>query len=98
MSARPVPELLGRIVAFEAQGPVLDPATLATALGLTAEQLRTALSDHVVYSVVERGEGEDAGRHRLRLRHRATEVVLVVDADGRVIEAMRSGPPGADRA
>jgi hypothetical protein len=38
--------------------------------------------------VVERGEGEDAGRLRLTLRRRATERVLVVEAaTGRVIEA-----------
>jgi hypothetical protein len=41
----------------------------------------------VVYSVVERGEGEDAGRLRLTLRRRATSRTLVVEAvTGRVLQ------------
>jgi hypothetical protein len=42
----------------------------------------------VVYSVVERGEGEDAGRLRLTLRRRATSRTLVVEAaTGLVLQA-----------
>lgn len=88
-----LPALLGRAVTLEPDGPVFDPALLAEALGLPPEGLRAALLARQVFSVVERGEGEDSGRHRLTLRHRATEAVLVVDAAGRIIAASRRGPP-----
>jgi hypothetical protein len=88
-----LPGLIGREVAFDAEGPVLDAALIAALLGLDVESLRAAMARRAVFSVVERGEGDDAGRHRLTLRHRATEAVLVVDAAGRVIRATRRGPP-----
>ena len=93
-----LPALVGQEVAFDAEGPVLEPAQLAEALGIDRAALQGALRAGQVYSVVERGEGEDAGRHRLTLRHRATEAVLVVGADGRVIEASRQGPDAAIHA
>lgn len=93
-----LPALVGQEVTFDAEGPVLEPAQLAEALGVDRDALRSALQAGLVYSVVERGEGEDAGRHRLTLRHRATEAVLVVGADGRVIEASRQGPDAAIHA
>jgi hypothetical protein len=92
MSSSPLPTLIGRVVEFDEDGPVLDAALVSQALGLSAEALRAALGVRQVHSVVERGEGDDAGRHRLILRHRATEAVLVVDASGRIATAMRRGP------
>lgn len=94
---RELPDLVGRAVTLDAEGPVLEPALLAEALGLPEAGLRAALLARQVFSVVERGAGEDLGRHRLTLRHRATEAVLVVDAEGRVIAASRRGPGSAMR-
>jgi hypothetical protein len=92
MPVRPLPALLGQTVTFDAEGPVLAPALIGEALGLDPESLRRALAAGHVFSLVERGEGADQGRHRLTLRHRATEVVLLVDAAGRVLDARRRGP------
>jgi hypothetical protein len=84
--------LVGQRIAFDATGPVLSPAQMQAALGLAPATLRAALAARRVFSLVERGDGDDAGRHRLTLRHRATEAVLVVDADGVVIAATLRGP------
>jgi hypothetical protein len=87
-----LPALVGRVVAFDADGPMLDAGLMAELLAVDVATLRAAMARRRVYSVVERGEGDDIGRHRLTLRHRATEAVLVVDEAGRVIEATRRAP------
>lgn len=89
---RPVSELVGQVVIMEDGGPVLGAELMGKALGLAPAALRAALDAGLVYSLVERGEAEDAGRHRLTLRHRATEAVLVVDANGQIMAAQRRGP------
>lgn len=83
--------MIGTRVAIEDGAPVLTPAQVAEALGITDEALRTELRAGRVLSVVERGEGEDAGRLRGRLRWRSLEVVLVIGADGTVLEMTRTG-------
>jgi hypothetical protein len=76
-------------VEIDAAGDVALSAEVAAGLlGIPIEAFLADLRAGVVYSVVERGEGDDAGRLRLTLRRRATERVLVVEAaTGRVIEA-----------
>lgn len=76
-------------VEIDAAGDVALLAEVAAGLlGIPLEAFLADLRAGVVYSVVERGEGEDAGRLRLTLRRRATTRVLVVEAaTGRVIEA-----------
>lgn len=76
-------------VEIDAAGDIALSAEVAAGLlGIPLEAFLADLRAGVVYSLVERGEGEDAGRLRLTLRRRATERVLVVDAaTGRVIEA-----------
>jgi len=76
-------------VEIDAAGDIALSAEVAAALlGIPIEAFLADLRAGVVYSVVERGEGEDAGRLRLTLRRRATTRVLVVEAaTGRVIEA-----------
>jgi len=83
--------MIGERVAIEDGALVLTAAQMARALGVTEEELRAALRSGEVRSVVERGEGEDAGRLRGRLRWRSLEVVFVVGADGTVLECARSG-------
>ena len=75
-------------VEFDAAGdPVLRAEQAAALLGVTLEAFLADLRAGHVYSIVERGEGLDAGRLRLTLRNRATERRLVVDAaNGRVLE------------
>ena len=76
-------------VEIDAAGDIALSAEVAAGLlGIPIEAFLADLRAGVVYSVVERGEGEDAGRLRLTLRRRATTRVLVVEAaTGRVIEA-----------
>jgi hypothetical protein len=74
-------------VEIDAAGDVALPADVAASLlGVTLDAFVADLRAGVVYSVVERGEGADAGRLRLTLRRRATSRVLVVEAaTGRVL-------------
>lgn len=83
--------MIGDRVAIEDGAPVLTAAQMARALGVTEEKLRAELQAGRVRSLVEHGEGEDAGRLRGRLRWRSLEVVFVVGADGTVLECTRSG-------
>ncbi len=83
--------MIGERVAIENGAPVLTAAQMADALGLSEEELRRELGAGQIRSVVERGEGEDAGRLRGRLRWRSLEVVFVVGADGLVLECTRTG-------
>lgn len=65
---------------------VLTAAQAAALLGVALEVFLTDLRAGLVYSVVERGEGADAGRLRLTLHRRATQRrILVEAATGRVL-------------
>jgi len=77
-------------VEFDAAGdPVLSAEQAAALLGVALEAFLADLRAGHVYSIVERGEGADAGRLRLTLRNRATERRLVVEAaTGRVLERL----------
>jgi diacylglycerol kinase family enzyme len=83
--------MIGERVAIEDGAPVLTAAQMARALGITEMELRAELRAGRVRSVVERGEGEDAGRLRGRLRWRSLDVVFVVGPDGLVTEFVRTG-------
>jgi hypothetical protein len=82
---QPIPER----VDIEASGDVALPAEIAARLlGAPLPAFLADLRAGAVHSVVERGEGEDAGRLRLTLLRRATRRVLVVEAaTGRVLDA-----------
>jgi hypothetical protein len=60
---------------------------LAAQLGLSVDRLRTEMRRGIIYSVVERGIGEDAGRLRLTFRYRARVCTVVVQRDGTLSEA-----------
>ena len=65
---------------------VLDAAQASALLGVALPDFLADLAAGHVFSIVERGEGADAGTLRLTLRRRATERRLVVEAGtGRVI-------------
>jgi hypothetical protein len=50
---------------------VIDAQAAAAGLGLPVDLLWREVRCGLVFSVVERGEGEDAGRMRLTLRYRS---------------------------
>lgn len=77
----PVIEIHGDDVTVEA-------SYLAARLGLSVDQLRAEMPRGIIYSVVERGMGEDAGRLRLTFRYRARAWTVVVQRDGTLSEAL----------
>ncbi|NGM22910.1 hypothetical protein G3576_23055 [Roseomonas stagni] len=71
---------------------VLSADQAASLLGVALPAFLADLRAGIVYSVVERGEGADAGTLRLTLRRRGAERRLVVEAaTGRVIGAEPGG-------
>lgn len=65
---------------------MLSAPQAAELLGAPLADFLADLRAGIVFSIVERGEGADAGTLRLTLRRRATERRLVVEAaTGRVI-------------
>jgi Family of unknown function (DUF6522) len=76
----PVIEIHGDDVTVEA-------GYLAARLGLAVGQLRAEMRRGIIYSLVERGTGEDAGRLRLTFRYRARAWTMVVQRDGVPSEA-----------
>lgn len=63
----------------------IEAAYLAAQLGLSVEELRAEMRQGLVYSLVEKGIGQDEGRLRLTVRHRAkswTRVVTSADLAG----------------
>jgi len=65
----------------------IEASFLAAKLGLSVDRLRVEMQRGIVYGVVERGIGEDAGRLRLTFRYRARTWTVVVEADGKLNEA-----------
>ena len=65
----------------------VEATYLAARLGLPVERLRTEMRRGIVYGVVERGIGEDAGRLRLTFRYRTRGWTVVVQRDGTLSEA-----------
>jgi hypothetical protein len=78
--------MIERVEIDAAGDAVLGAEQAAALLGCTLADFLADLRAGRVYSVVERGEGADAGTLRLTLRRRATERRITVDAgSGRVI-------------
>src|SRR5437762_12698907 len=65
----------------------VDATYLASRLGLPVDKLLTEMRRGIVYSVVERGMGKDAGQLRLTYRYRARAWTVVVHRDGTLSEA-----------
>jgi hypothetical protein len=77
-----------RVEIDEAGDVALSAEQAAALLGVGLEDFLADLQAGHVYSVVERGEGADAGRLRLTLHRRSTRRRLVVEAaTGRVLAA-----------
>ena len=70
---------------------VLDASALAEKLSIPPEDLRRCMRLGLVTSLVETGEGEDAGLRRLTVRCGAEVWRAVVDADDQIIEKEQVG-------
>lgn len=68
---------------------------LAARFGIDEAALRAEMRAGRIVSLVERGEGEDAGRVRLTFRRGETLWAVVVEPDGRVREAAPRPPEPA---
>ena len=62
----------------------IEAGFLAAKLGLSVDRLRAEMRKGIVYGMVERGVGEDAGRLRLTVHYRARSWTVVVEADERL--------------
>jgi Family of unknown function (DUF6522) len=60
----------------------IDADYLAEKLGLSTDRLRAEMRRGIVYGLVERGVGNDAGRLRLTFRYRARSWTVVVQPGG----------------
>jgi Family of unknown function (DUF6522) len=60
-------------------GVVVDAALVAGNLGLSVDAFWRDLRRGLVYGIVERGEGEDAGRLRLTFNYRAQSWSVTVE-------------------
>lgn len=58
---------------------VVDAETAADGLGLPVDVFWREVRRGLVFSVVERGQGEDAGRTRLTLRYRSRSWSVIRD-------------------
>jgi hypothetical protein len=66
-----------------ADGFVVDAELVAGQLGLLPDAFWQEMKRGVVYSVVERGEGDDAGRVRLSVRYRARSWSITLEETAR---------------
>ena len=78
---------LPAVVEVQGDEATIEAGFLAAKLGLSVDRLRAEMRRGVVYGVVERGVGADAGRLRLTVRYRARSWAVVVEADGTLNEA-----------
>lgn len=76
----PVIEIHGDDVTVEA-------GYLAARFDLSVDRLRAEMRRGIIYSVVESGIGDDAGRLRLTFRYRGRAWTVVVKRDGTLSEA-----------
>jgi Family of unknown function (DUF6522) len=76
---------------------VLDAAALAEKLSIPPEDLRRCMRLGLVTSLVEAGEGADAGLRRLTVRCGAAVWRAVVDANGRIVGEECVGEPALVR-
>ena len=65
--------------------PEIDAAVAARAMKFAVEYFLRQMQRGAIRGRVERGIGDDEGRHRLSFRHHDRELVVVVDEEGRII-------------
>jgi hypothetical protein len=82
-------------IGFEDGRYTVSAALLAARFGLAEAELRAEMRAGRIASLVERGEGADAGRVRLSFRRGAEVFAVVVEPDGRVQETAPRPPEPA---
>ena len=82
------------VVEVEGDDATIEAGFLAAKLGLSVDRLRAEMRRGIIYGIVERGIGEDAGRLRLAVRYRARSWTVVVEADSTLNEALSHLEPG----
>src|SRR5437762_11425828 len=75
------------IIEIHGDDVTVEASYLAARFDLSVDRLRAAMRRGLIYSVVERGMGEDAGRLRLTFGYRARAWTVVVPRDGTLSEA-----------
>ena len=66
----------------------VDGALLSAKLGLTEEQLKHAMDRGHLTAEVRKGVDEDAGRLQATFNYRALRWVVIVEADGNIMESI----------
>ena len=75
-----------RTAVHQAEGVVeVDSPMVARGLKLPVEQFMAEMRRGIVYSLSERGIGEDEGRFRVTFRYRDRQFRIVVTATGEVV-------------
>jgi hypothetical protein len=75
------------VIEIHGEDVTVEATYLAARLGLPVDRLQTEMRRGIIYSAVERGVGEDAGRLRLTFRYRTRSWTVVVQRDGTLSEA-----------
>ena len=83
---------LPAVIEVQGDEATIEAGHLAAKLGLSVDRLRAEMRRRIIYGVVERGIGEDAGRLRLTFRYRARSWTVVIEPDGRLTEATAFAP------
>lgn len=71
------------------EGFTIEAHDLAPLLDLSPEKTRELMRAGRITSLVERGEGADAGRYRVTFRCGTLRLRLIVDAQGEVLKRSR---------
>jgi hypothetical protein len=80
-----------RGITHSEDGFVVDAELVAGKLGLSPDTFWQEMKRGIVYSVVERGEGEDAGRVRLTVRYRARSWSITLDSGTAIGSELSAG-------
>jgi hypothetical protein len=74
--------------------PEIDAAVAARAMKFAVAYFLKQMRRGAIRGRVERGSGEDEGRHRLSFRHHDRELIMIVDEKGQIIsqELIMSAP------
>jgi hypothetical protein len=78
------------VIEIHGDDVMVEASYLAARFDLSVDRLRAEMRRGIIYSVVERGMGEDSGRLRLTFRYRARAWTVVVQRDGTLSEASLS--------
>jgi Family of unknown function (DUF6522) len=72
----------GNAITQSEDGFVVEAELIAEGLGLSPDAFWREMRRGIVYGVVERGEGEDAGRTRLTFRYRVRSWSVTLEDKG----------------